>query len=74
MNNRMFAYCRVICGDVFYGIKNAGGNPSALGGRPFREDQLIYTATQGVLSRCNYTRTHVLKHLVNRKVGECCGC
>lgn len=29
MNNRMFACCRVICGDAFYGIKNAGGNPPA---------------------------------------------
>ena len=47
------------------GIKNAGGNPPALGGRPFREDQLIYTTTQGVLSRHNYIRTNVLKYQVN---------
>lgn len=52
----------------------AGGNPPALGGRPFREDQLIYSTIQGVYSRCYHARTHVLKHLVNRKSGECCGC
>ena len=65
---KLFVHCGLLKNE------NAGGNPPALGGRPFREDQLIYTTTQGVLSRCNYTRTHVLKHLVNRKGGECCGC
>ncbi len=45
--------------------KNAGGNPPALGGRPFREDHLIYTTTQGVLSSRNYTRTYVLKYQVS---------
>ena len=50
------------------------GTPPALGSRPFREDQLFYITTQGVLLRCNYTRTHVLKYLVNRKGGECFGC
>ena len=46
-------------------IKNAGGKTPALGSRPFRIDHIFYTTTQGVLSSCNYTRTHVLKHQVN---------
>lgn len=48
--------------------KNAGGNPPALGGRPLREDQLFYTTNQGVISSRKYTRTHVLKHLIDRLV------
>ena len=55
---KLFIHCSLLKN------KNAGGNPPALGGRPFREDQLLYTTTQGVLSRYNYTRTHVLKHQV----------
>lgn len=54
-------------------IKNAEGNPSALGQASIAERYLLYTTIQGVLSKHNYTRTHVLKHLVNRKGGECCG-
>lgn len=56
------------------GIKNAGGKTPALGRRPLRVDQLIYSTIQGVYSRCYHARQHILKHLVNRKGGECCGC
>ena len=61
-DGKLFSHCGLL------EIKNAGGHPPALGGRPFREDQLLYTMTQGVLLSYNFTRTYVLKHLV--KAGE----
>ena len=65
---KLFVHCDLVKN------KNAGGKTPALGSRPFREDQLLYITTQSVLSNHYYTRTHVLKHLVNRKGGECFGC
>lgn len=50
------------------------GKTPALGSRPLRVDQLIYSTIQGVFLRRYHTRINVLKHLVNRKGGECCGC
>lgn len=51
-----------------------GKRPRYLKARSSELTLKTYTTTQGVLSRCNYARTHVLKYLVNRRGGECCGC
>ena len=37
MNNRMFAYCRIVCGDASGGIRNVGGNPQPLTAPASRE-------------------------------------
>ena len=56
----------VACANAAFAMnnKNAGGQPPATSTALLAERYLFYITTKGVLSRYNYTRTHVLSVLV----------